>query len=541
MYTPQTLRLVLVAIAILTVGIVVFWGYNKYALTEVRSIGGTYTEGIIGAPRFINPVLAQSNADKDLTELVFGSLIDVDQQGNISYHIADSLRVSSDQKTYTLNINPEARFSDGTYIDAQDIVFTINKIQNSTIKSPLFNKWAGIEVNAQSAREVSFTLSQPYADFIYNLTIGVLPEHIWEQVPDNEFIFNIHNIQPIGSGFYRYEDITYARDGAPERYELVPNRYSSSLPFISKIIINIYKDSEELLDAYEKNNIDGAYGISSSYLQEHEFEYIHTGSLPRSFAIFFNTENNKSTLDSETRTALSYAIDREQIIQEVFAGNANTIDGPIDDSQLNISFDIEKALEGLREAGWKQNSEGIFMKSISGRNTPLSFTLSVPDINDIFDVAVIIKNNLAEIGVTIDIVSFQQAELTNEVIRSRDFDALLFGYVLEKPSDTFAFWHSSQKNDPGLNISVYSDSRADAALSNIRNQQERDDDIENFLEQWRKDSPAIFLYSPNYVYVSPQHFTISKNITNSSDRFNAVNEWYLTTRHVWNFLISNDE
>ena len=538
--TSKMVRVAILIIAIVAIVIAIISVYNKYVLTEVRARGGSYTEGIIGAPRFINPVLAQSNADRDLTELIFGSLIDVDQQGNISYHIADSLTVSEDQKTYTLRINDEAHFSDGTPIDAEDVIFIVKKIQSSLIKSPLFNKWVGVGVSAQGAREVSFTLSQPYADFIYNLTIGVLPEHVWEQVPDNEFIFSVFNTQPVGSGFYQYSNIEYGSSGTPERYDLVPNDGSVTSPFISKLSIKFYEDSEELLNAYSSNVIDGAYGISPQYATENKVEYIHTGSLLRSFAIFFNTENNKSILDDETRSALSYAINREQIVNDVFAGNASTIDDPIGDTEISTPYSKETAIDKLKKAGWKQNSEGTFMKSIAGKNTPLSFTLSVPNIEDVLNVSQIITNNLADIGVAVSVVSYEEAELTNEVIRSRDFDALLFGYVLEKPSDTFAFWHSSQKNDPGLNISVYSNAKVDAALSNVRNQQQREDDIETFLEQWEKDSPAIFLYSPNYVYVSPEHFSISKGITNSSDRFNTIDQWYQETRHVWNFLIRDN-
>lgn len=533
-------RTVVIAVVVIVAGIGVLSWYKNAAFTEVRAQGGSYTEGIIGAPRFINPVLAQSNADRDLTELIFGSLIDVDQEGTISYHIADSLTVSDDQKTYTLTINPDAHFSDGTLIDAQDVVFTIKKIQSPLVKSPLFNKWAGVEVAAEGARKVSFTLSQPYADFIYNLTIGVLPEHIWDEVPDDEFLFNIHNLRPIGSGFYRYTDIQYEDNGTPTQYDLVPNRYGASVPYISHFTVKFYQDSVALLEAYEENEIDGAYGISPSYVDEKNVENIHTGSLPRSFAIFFNTENNKATLDRKTRAALSFGINRQQIVQEVFAGNADTIDDPIGNPEVDIPYDKRQAIASLKDAGWKQNSEGTFMKSISGRNTPLTFTLAVPNIEDVTQVAEIVRNNLAEIGVTVEIVRYEQAQLTNEVIRSRSFDALLFGYVLEKPSDTFAFWHSSQQNDPGLNISVYSNPKVDASLSNIRNQQQREDDIENFLDQWQQDSPAIFLYSPNYLYVTEEQFVLPENITNSSDRFNMVDQWYQRTRHVWNFLVDDN-
>ena len=205
--------------------------------------------------------------------------------------------------------------------------------------------------------------------------------------------------------------------------------------------------------------------------------------------------------------------------------------------ESTTEYSIERAIELLEDGGWKQNSEGQFMKSVAGENTPLSFKLAVPNIKEVQKVANVVVRNLSELGIWVDIETYEEADLNNEIIRTRNYDALLFGYVLEKPSDTFAFWHSSQQNDPGLNISMYNDPKADASLINIRTQSEREDDIETFLSIWSEDMPAIFLYAPSYLFIGPEHFTLPQEITHTSERFNTVNQWYQRTRHVWNFLI----
>ncbi len=533
-FNKQNLSILLIVAALL----LVIGLYNKVFTTEVRSFGGTFTEGMVGTPRFINPVLALSNGDRDLTELTFSSLIDIDQEGTISYELASSLEISSNQKQYTLSIHPQARFSDGTPVTADDIVFTIQKIQSPFIKSPLFNKWSGVEVEAIDVKEVRFTLSQPYADFIYNLNIGVLPKHLWKDVSDEEFSFNTLNINPVSSGYYHVQKVLFKGNGVPSEFQLTSNQYSHQKPYISDIIVKLYENPDDLLKAYKQGAIQGAYGLSIPDLDRVREKNIQTGTLPRTFGIFFNTENNKSLLDTQTRIALSSAINREMIVNEVFSGYAKSVDNPLG-LDSTTEYSKEKAQELLEKAGWKKNTEGQYIKSIAGNNTPLTFSLAVPDIKEVQDVARIIIENLSEIGVWVNIITYEEAELNNEVIRSRSYDALLFGYVLEKPSDTFAFWHSSQQNDPGLNISMYSDINVDSRLINIRTKQDREEDIKKFNELWLEDMPAIFLYTPLYVYLAPDHFTLPANLAHRSERFNEVNEWYLKTRHVWNFLIKD--
>lgn len=534
----QTIRRLSIGVIVLLLLFIILPFYHSVVSTEVKERGGSYREGIIGTPRYINPVLAQSNADRDLTELAFSSLIDIDSEGTIRYKIADSLVISEDQKTYRMTINPKARFSDGSPITANDVAFTIEKIQSPLIKSPLFSQWVGVDVEVIGRYELQFTLTQAYRDFIYNLSIGVIPEASWSEVSDEEFSFNTLNIMPVSSGSYYVNKVHYQSNGSPETFVLKANPYAQDIPFIENIIVKTYNDSNELSEAYRKGELDAAYGVT---LENHvyEDEYVHEGSLPRNFGIFFNTENNKEMLDSETRKALSYAIDRNNIVAQVFNGIASPIDTP-QGASSNTPFDQARAQSLLRDAGWRLDDDNNLVKEINGESTYLSFSISVPNVPELKEVADIVNEHLGEIGVQVRIQLYPERDLTNEVVRPRNYDALLFGYVLEKPSDSFAFWHSSQKSDPGLNISVYENSQVDTALNNIRTQEEREDDIDTFIEAWSEDMPAIMLYSPRYLYLGPEHFDLPDSINHSSERFNDVDEWYLRTRKVWNFLVSDE-
>jgi peptide/nickel transport system substrate-binding protein len=124
------------------------------------------------------------------------------------------------------------------------------------------------------------------------------------------------------------------------------------------------------------------------------------------------------------------------------------------------------------------------------------------------------------------------------MLSPRKYDALLFGQVINPNLDLFAFWHSDQTDDPGLNVALYANKNTDKLLENMRltlDENLRQKEFEMLDAEIQKDTPAVFLYSPDFIYVmSP----IVKNVhldevTNQSDRFGSVFTWYIETDKVW--------
>jgi peptide/nickel transport system substrate-binding protein len=185
--------------------------------------GGSLQEGIIGSPRFINPVLALSDADRDLTALVYSGLMRATPEGSYAPDLASHFDLSEDGKVYTFYLRTEAIFHDGKPVTADDVVFTIQKTQDPALKSPMRANWDGVAVEAVDATTVRFTLKSPYAPFIENTTLGVLPKHLWGEVSDEEFPFSELNTSPVGSGPYRVRSV-----------ERSPGGIDSYTPFLSK-------------------------------------------------------------------------------------------------------------------------------------------------------------------------------------------------------------------------------------------------------------------------------------------------------------------
>lgn len=201
-------------------GIAFITNINSKFLVEVPTRGGSITEGVIGYPTKINPVIANSNADKDITALVYSGLTRKTPEGNFIGDLAENPTISPDGKIYTFTIKKNAKFHDNKQVTADDVVFTIEKIKDPMTKSPRRNDWEGITVNKKDEKTVEFVLSQPLISFMDNTTIGILPSHLWKNIKINEFEVSSLNIKPIGSGPYKIENVSKNKDGMSEKYFL---------------------------------------------------------------------------------------------------------------------------------------------------------------------------------------------------------------------------------------------------------------------------------------------------------------------------------
>ena len=170
--------------------------------------------------------------------------------------------------------------------------------------------------------------------------------------------------------------------------------------------------------------------------------------------------------------------------------------------------------------------------------TQLKFSLATGDVPELKDTAKLIKEDWEKIGAKVDLKIFDVGDLNQNIIRPRKYDALFFGEIVGFNGDPFAFWHSSQRNDPGLNIALYTNTKADKILESLRGTLDKEDRAVKYLDFGReieKDVPAVFVYSPDFTYLIDENLSgiALGNITIPSDRFAGINNWYLKTDNVW--------
>ena len=527
----------------------VFIQVNNAATTQIPVRGGTVKEGVIGAPRFINPLLALSDTDRDLSSLFYAGLTRPTPSGEIIPDIAERFSISEDGKEYRFVLRDDARFHDGVPITADDVLFTLRLVQDPTIKSPRRADWDGVTIEKITDREVLFTLQRPYAPFLENTTIGILPRHIWLNVSPQEFAFSNFNTQPIGSGPFKLKKISYNSSGIPTHYDLrAYSNYTLGRPFINKLVVYFYSNEEELLRAYSAGTIGNLSAVSSSANISENSELLQI-SLPRIFAVFFNQNKNHVFTDKNVRLALEVLLDKEQIRNEVLNGYGTVIRSPIPPNAVEGQRNYvpqEKTTEERRDeargilegAGWKFDEE---LNNWTDGKQILSFSIATANTPELKRAAQIAANMWTEAGISVKVNVFETGDLNQNIIRPRDYEALLFGEVVGRGLDLFAFWHSSQKDDPGLNIANYTNSNVDNLLAKARtvsDKKERDELYLKFETEILKDAPAIFLYAPDFLYIVPKnlHGVDIDLVAIPSERFSGVHLWHTQTERIWHFF-----
>jgi len=546
----------LIIICVLS-GLIILQKINKSFMVSVPMHGGQISEGILGTPRFINPILAFSDTDKDLVSLVYSGLMRKDSDGTLIPDLAEKYEMSEDGLTYTFTLKDDLYFHNNQPLTIDDIIFTIEQIKDPILKSPRKVSFDGINMEKIDEKTIKFTLNQPYASFLENMTLGIMPKDIWDKSPIE---LNEANTNPIGSGPYLISKVNKQSSGIIDYYELKSfKKFALGIPYITTITLRFYLNENELVNALKNHTIEQISSITpqnAEILREENYK-IESSVLPRVFGLFFNQNQNQIFTNKIIIKAINDTIDKNRLINNVLGGYGVAINDPIPpnmiayqklrkEDDLTREEIIENVKSSLTKDGWKMNDNGILEK-ISTINkkkvtTELIFSISTGNAPELVKSAELIKEDLATIGIGVEVKTFEIGNLNQSVIRPRKYDALFFGQIINNESDLYAFWHSSQRKDPGLNVALYTNAKVDKILEDAFitvNPEARIKKYSQFEEEIKKDMPAVFVYSPNFIYV------VSKNlkglsmdhIISPTDHFTNVYLWYTQTDHVWEIFV----
>jgi peptide/nickel transport system substrate-binding protein len=372
-----------------------------------------------------------------------------------------------------------------------------------------------------------------------------MPKHIWESVPPENFHLTDLKLEPIGTGPYKYSSYQKDSKGNILSYKLIANpTYFEGKPYISKITFNFYTDEASALDAYNRKEVMGLSSLSSQKLAQiknQKSTAVHKFGIPRYFAVFFNQTKSVPLASDEVRQALSYATDRQEILNKVLDGNGEPVYFPFLPGMIGYQadldhrdFDLDKANQLLDDKGWTRGNDGFRSKS----GVPLTISLVTTDWNELSQTADILKSQWEKIGARVNVNTYSISDIQQNYIRPREYEALLFGQVTGADPDPYSFWDSSQKKDPGLNLSLFGDSNTDSLIEQGRAEfdaQKRADDYVQFQKALEAEAPAVFLYSPQYIY--PTNKSVqgidAQTVILPAKRFSDINHWYIKTKRVW--------
>lgn len=546
-------RYLLLFFIIVLVGGFVWRGQaRKGSTVEAAASGGSYTEGLVGQPQHINPVLALSNdVDADISRVVYSGLLKFDPKLNLMPDLAENLpEISANGKEYTIRLKDKIYWHDGALLTADDVVFTYQLIQNQDISSPLRFSWARVNVEKIDERTVKLTTRDSSATFLANLTVGILPKHIWGNVGAATFALSKYNIEPVGTGPYQIKQIRRGRRGEIRSMELAAfKRYRDGEPYLKNITFKFYETPEQLIDGYHSRDIMGLGYVpfdQSLFIQAKKTLNQIKLLLPQYQAVFFNRAKNPAALDNvKVRTALAISVDKNQIIEGVYGGQASEAYGPIlpghlgyheqiPGAEMNI-YDPEKAKRLIEEAGWVIDPSVGFRKDKQGRI--ITLTISTNNFSPNVRVAEALKKMWEAIGVQIILDIETVADLEEKTIRPRNYDLLLFSENVGADPDPYPFWHSSHLRDPGLNLSNFSNKDADKLLIDARANipaADRAAKYKKFQELFVGDVPAVFIDRSVFVYnVSSAVKGVElETVVAPAERFAGIHKWYIKTKRV---------
>jgi len=549
--SPKETFLVRLGAAISVLGLIgLGLGYGFSHRTQVAAVGGEYTEGLIGEPQFINPLYASLNdVDADIASLVYSGIMRWDTKLGIILDLADSITISEDQKTYTFHINEDSQFHNGDPVRARDVVFTVSTIQNAQYRSPLLSKLQNVSVEQVDDFTVSFTLNEPSSSFLSELTFGILPADIWSNVTPKNASIASFNLEPIGSGPYRFKEYTKDKQGTISSYILDrnPDFYRDG-PMIEKLTFKFYNDANEAVQALQNKNIEGVSFVppelTDAATSNRSIDLIRP-SLNRSVALFFNQDKNKLLQKSEIRSAIAQTLDRSVIIEKALQGHGEPIDDPLLPLSTPLAFhtahDVQSAKTILDNVDFPLAENSNFRVLSSKKITEtkeedfLRFTITTVDTTEFVQVAEQIKIALEEIGIQANIQKVGQEEFVTNILPARSYEMLVTGTLTDYNMDPYPFWHSSQNTETGLNLAGYKNKDADALLEKARTSTDiavREESYRQFADLVAKDIPAVFLYQSTYTYAlsSKIEQVDIAHIVYPHDRFANITDWYIKTK-----------
>lgn len=483
--------------------------------------GGAYHEGFVGQPIALNPITSQNPIDQEISSMIFSRL-----GGLLSVYDA-----SSDGRIFNLKLKEGLKWDDGEPLTSDDIIFTIRTVQNPEVNSPFLKSWQGVAAERGSELQIKLTLPLPYVFFKNNIErLPIIPKHIFGGIPTENFRLSDYNLEPVGSGPYKFESFTKRKDGFITRYHFVPNEnYSGKEPYIKDFYFNFFQNSADLSQAARLHEVNGFGSAAPVDFDVSGARGVAEEKIPMSdyYALFFNQNSNPLLKEKNIRLALSYAVNRDRIIQEALGGNAEKT-GAL--GLPSPEYNPQLAKQMLADFKAKNKNEAV------------DITFTIPDAEFTKKAAELIKKDWEEAGANqVRIITFNPNEPGNATVKSRDYEILLFGNVLENPNDIFPFWHSSQSLYPGLNLALYQNQQADNIMENVR-QTADESKQKDLADQARKtvlaDAPAIFLFSLPYTYIHSADLggfirpPAGNFLASPTDKFINANEWYVAEVRV---------
>ena len=522
------------------------WHISRNSCTTMAyTSGGSYSEGVLGPLENLNPIFAKTNAEKSAAKLLFSSLYRYDSTGNIKADMADSISVNDKETEYTVKLKKGLIWSDGRDLTVDDVIFTLKLLANPEVGAEI-SGWKSIKFEKVSDDSVKFILPSSYSPFVHALTFPIIPEHILKGADPLDLREHDFNKSPISSGPFKFRLLqNVASDGSKKILYLQSNSdYHGGAPKLDRFQLYAYSTQDDIAKSLRTREITGTpeliYNDQSAEIKSMYSAESH--SLNNGVYALFN--NNSQFLRSKAvRQALSLSVDTSKLRQSLSL-STEELSGPtlnkfLGKSPNSSSYDIKKAKSLLEAEGWK-SVNNVRQKG----NDKLRLNVVVLKNSNYEKVARYLAQVWHdELNIESDIKVVDPSDATQNILQTvlqpRNFDVLVYELSLGGDPDVYAYWHSSQATNNGLNFSNYNNAIADDALASGRSKisaKQRADRYAKFTAIWQADAPAIALYQPKFDYIHTRNVKAlgaNTEVVNPVDRYVDVQYWATEKKSVY--------
>ncbi len=503
--------------------------------SEQKSNKNRIVIGIASDIQTLNPLYTVSVDEGAIAELLYPALIDFkwnDKKGGLDIlpMIAESWEWSNDSLSLRMKLHDDVTWTDGEKLTTDDILFSFDIYSDSVVQSRLYETIETLFLNEDNSVNLkkSFTVVSPFElvvhftpdknPSLYDLSVPIVPKHIFEKISRKELAESDKKYEPVTSGAYKLfkwnknQDIILAANEnsflyskeMPEQliFKVIPE-YTSRINQLEKKEIDIM----EKVKTEDVKSIEQSNDLVVNSTTGREYDYIGWNNIDvEAFKENKTYKPNKLFGNPSIRKALTYAINRKEIIDEYLLDYAEISNSPVSSifkREINkdlepIKYDPEKAKEILKQNGWKDsNNDGIIDKE----GTEFKFTLSIPTGNPLREFAsTIIQNNLRSVGIEMKIETYELGMFIDNLY-NKSMDAYMAAWFIPIPLQFKPYWYSDPDIAPA-NFVSYRSKKADDILDKL-DKRISDKNYISYVREFQKilydDQPVTFLYwTPNF-------------------------------------------
>lgn len=493
----------------------------RYASTvPTPAEGGNLEEVLVGSPRYINPLFATSDIDRTLTNIVFLPLCDGFQK-NIPT-LASSCEFSNNGKTITVTL-ANREWHDGTPVTNDDVLFTLQAMQNEQVGSPWFQLASRVTAR-QENNTIVITARQALPELKTLISLGVIPVHLWKDIEPGGMSRDTLNVQPIGSGPFKFKQAAYDAGGFAITMSFdVFEDFEPRRAHLDEIDFRFAESDVAAYDMFRTRQVDALFVTDPADTDDlvkrdvGRYEIIP----PATVSLFFNPNKNTLFRKAEVRDAFTLAIDRAAIVRESLKGNGIPVRVPFPTSMLDApeQLQVDTNIDGATEA----------FKKIKFASSTLQ--LGVPPLPIFTTIGEQIKKQLEPYGVSVSIAVIGSATAEEFM----NYDLLLLGQDYGPAGNASSYWHSTASGGTGANYARYQIKEVDTWLEQLQGEstpEGRRTTLQKINKRLVTDDPAIFLFQPTFqYYVANKVLGVSiSTYADPSDRFRTVADWYILTK-----------